>query len=414
MRHYLTIICSVLEPHTHPIRGWEEEPYDSKPANQPYNPYLPPLAMMDLPIELVSAVVRKISSISDLLSLRSVNSAFRDLVTPQAFSELHIRNSVESAQTCLSILASPSLATHVREVVYDRRDHAQFSLLPPGAEDICNELEIADLEDALAETFCSLPGFKNLESVVLNFWPSFRSQRGTEIQEHPFWFSNRQIAVLHALHVAFKSSSIRSLTLNHVMLISPACYDFVSAVASSPLHHLSMSIVANSELSIWSGSKALNGPLSSLLPPSNSNFKSLVLRSPQGLYHSLNTQLRSFNYPALETLILENIVFDPVPSVDGIEDFIVRHKASLRRLEIRSCSSYVSSITTPIRSWSTIWRRLAEELGSLRVFVANDARQGYALLDDTHGYIPHPSFLAASPELTQEDEQAYLQFSGPR
>lgn len=167
-----------------------------------------------------------------------------------------------------------------------------------------------------------------------------------------------------------------------------------------------MSVVANSELGGWSGSKALNGSLSSLLPASNHNLKSLVLRSPQGLYHSLNTQLHSSYYPALETLVLENIVFDPTSSIDGIEEFIVRHKESLRRLELRSCSSYVPSTTTPIRRWSTIWKRLAEELVSLTEIVVDDAYQGYALLDGAYGYIPHPSLPAI-----QEDEELYLRFS---
>ncbi|KAG9311930.1 hypothetical protein JVU11DRAFT_8191 [Chiua virens] len=364
--------------------------------------------MRELPIELVGVVVENVSSTSDLLSLRSVNSTCHHLATPHVFREIHIRNSVQSAQNCQSILASPSLATHVRGVVYDHRDHALFSLSPTGVQaDSCDELEIAMLEEALIEAFTSLPGFKNLESVVLNFWPSFRSQCGTEIHENPYWFTDRQTTVLHALHLAIKSSRIRSLTMNNVVLRSPACYEFVSSVANSPLHHLSMSVVANSVLSDWSGSKILNGSLGSLLPPPNSNLKSLVLRSPQGLYHSLNTQLRSFYYPALETLVLENIVFDPIPSADGIEDFIIRHKASLRRLELRSCSSYASSVDIPIRKWSTIWKRLEEELASLaEIVVSDDTHQGYALLDDIRGYISHPSLL-----VTQEDEETYLQFS---
>ena len=384
--------------------------------------------MKDLPIELISVVVENISSTSDLLSLRSVNSTCHHFVTPRVFRKIHVRNSVQSAQICRSIIDSPFLATHVREVVYDPRDRAQFCLLPAGAQGnvlcgafpfskqlilpagVCDELEIAELEDILTETFCSLPGFKNLESVILNFWPSFRSQSGSEIQEHPFWFTNRQIAVLHAVHHAIKSSCIRSLIVNNVILMSSACYDFVSSVTNSPLHHFSMSIVANSELGAWSGSKALNGSISSLLPPSNANLKTLVLRSPQGLYHSLNTQLRSSNYPTLETLVLENIVFDPTPSVDGIEEFIVRHKASLRRLELHSCSSYVPSTSTPIRRWSTIWKRLEEELVSLTEIVVDDAYQGYALLDGTSGYIPHPALPVTPAELVQ-DQELYSQFT---
>ncbi|KIK94011.1 hypothetical protein PAXRUDRAFT_12313 [Paxillus rubicundulus Ve08.2h10] len=364
--------------------------------------------MRNLPIELVGAVVENVSSTSDLLQLRSVNSTCCDLVTASLFRRVHIKNSVQSAQNCLSILASPSLAVHVHEVVYDQRDHAQFCLLPPSIEDTCDELETADLEDALTETFCSLSDFKNLQGVILNFWPSLRTQSGIEVHENPFWFTTRQTTVLHAVHHAMKSSPMRSLSLNNVVLMSPSYYDFVSSLEQSPLHHFSMSVVANSELGVWSGSKALNNSLSSLLPVSSPTLKSLVLRSPQGLYHSLASQLRSFEYSSLETLVLEKIVFDHTPFADAIEEFIIRHKDTLRRLEIRSCASYVPSATTPIRRWATIWKRLEEELTSLQELVV--AHQCYALLDSTRGYIPHPSLPLAPAELAEEDEQQYQQF----
>lgn len=70
-----------------------------------------------------------------------------------------------------------------------------------------DNMEIAGLEEALTETFRSLCGFNNLGRVVLNFWPSFISQDGSEVQEHPFWFTNRQITILHAIHFAIKESS---------------------------------------------------------------------------------------------------------------------------------------------------------------------------------------------------------------
>jgi hypothetical protein len=291
--------------------------------------------------------------------------------------------------------------------VYDRRDHARFCLLPQTTQDTCDELEIAELEEALTEAFCSLSNFENLQSVTLNFWPSFRSQSDCETRDHPFWFTNRQLTVLHAVHHAMKSSPIRSLSLNNVALMSPASYDFVTSLANSPLSHFSMSVIANSELSSWSGSKTLNGSLGSLLPVPNAKLKSLVLRSPQGPYHSLSTQLRSFTYPSLETLVLENIIFDPTPSVDGIEEFIIRHKATLRRLELRSCASYTPTTTTPIRKWSAIWERLGAELVSLEELVVDDASQGYALLDAAHGYIPHPSLSEPLADVTRQDQQRF-------
>lgn len=165
-----------------------------------------------------------------------------------------------------------------------------------------------------------------------------------------------------------------------------------------------MSVIANSELGTWSGSKTLNGSVASLLPVPNANLKSLVLRSPYGLYHSLATNLRSFEYPSLETLVLENIVFDNTPSADGIEEFIIRHKSTLRRLELRSCATCTLNPTTSIRRWSTIWERLNAELVALEEVVVDSTSQGYALLDPTRGYIPHPAHPMAS---AAEDHQQF-------
>lgn len=86
--------------------------------------------MRDLPIELVSAVVQDVSATVDLLHLRSLNRSYRELVTPHAFSKLHIKNSIQSAQNCRQIIGAASLAIHVREVVYDFRDNEHFRLPP--------------------------------------------------------------------------------------------------------------------------------------------------------------------------------------------------------------------------------------------------------------------------------------------
>jgi hypothetical protein len=82
--------------------------------------------MRDLPIEIINAVVQNVSSMTDLLQLRSVNQAYRDLVTPIAFSKLHVKNSIQSAQNFQQIVAAAHLAPHVREVVYDSRDDECF------------------------------------------------------------------------------------------------------------------------------------------------------------------------------------------------------------------------------------------------------------------------------------------------
>jgi hypothetical protein len=89
-----------------------------------------PIIMRNLPVEIINAVVQNVSSMTDLLQLRRLNQAYRDLVTPIAFSKLHVKNSIQSAQNFQQIIATPHLATHVREVVYDSRDDECFHFPP--------------------------------------------------------------------------------------------------------------------------------------------------------------------------------------------------------------------------------------------------------------------------------------------
>lgn len=359
--------------------------------------------MRDLPIEIINAVVENVSSTTDLLQLRCVNQAYRDLITPIAFTKLHVKNSIQSAQNCQQIIGATHLAPYVREVVYDSRDDECFQF-PPENIDIEDMLEVAELEETLTEAFCSIPALPRLERIVANFWPSFVSQSGKEIRESPFWFTSRQVTVIHSIYHGMKTSRMTSLSLNNVVMMHSSSYDFVPSLTNSPLSHLSLTIVPNAEISAWSGSKDINGSLGALLPPSNATLKSLVLSSPQGPYHSLATQLSSLHYPSLESLVLENIVFDQTPSPDGVEEFVLRHKSSLRRLEMRSCSSYVGSPSSDARLWSNIWQRWATELTSLRELVV-DGDSGYVVLDAEWGYINYKPITT----LTAEADSSSLQ-----
>ncbi|KAI6001522.1 hypothetical protein F5J12DRAFT_842699 [Pisolithus orientalis] len=335
--------------------------------------------MHNLPIELVKEIVDNVSDTPDLFHLRAVNSTCRDLVDPSLFHRICIGNSVKSAQNILQIFATPSLAPFIHEVVYDPRENHPFLLLRSSdAEVCCDEIEIAELEEALTETFTSLSNLPNLKSVTLNFWPSFISQSGAETRDHPYWFTTS--------------------------------YDFVRSLTDSPLTHLSISVVSNSELFAWSGSKTLNGSVEAFLPVPNDRLTSLEIKSPRGLYHSPSTHFSAHTYPSLRCMVLENIVLDDATSTDGVEEFILRHKNSLKKLEMKSCMNYIQSIATPVRKWATIWERLREELTELEEVVVDDGGCGYAVLNTSEGYIPHSDVAASTPSLLEDDEQSLKDF----
>ncbi|KAG1744938.1 uncharacterized protein EDB91DRAFT_1121698 [Suillus paluster] len=362
-----------------------------------------PGIMRDLPVEIINIIVENVSSTTDLLQLRCLNWTYQDLVTPIIFSKIHVKNSIKSAQNCQQVIGAAHLATYVRELVYDSRNDGRFQF-PHDNVDVEEMPEVAELEEALTEAFCAISALPRLECLVANFWPSFVSQSGKDVRESPFWFTNRQLTVTNAIYHGMNTSRLSSLSLNNVVMMPASCYDFVSSLTNPPVSHLSFTVVPNAEISAWSGSKDINGSLGALLPPSNVILKSLVLRSPQGPYHSLTTQLSSFHYPALESLVLENIVFDQTPSADGIEEFVLRHKSSLRRLELRSCASHVGAPLFDARPWSSIWQRWAAELTGLRELVV-DGDSGYVVLDAEWGYVTYKPVSA----MTVESDSSSLQ-----
>ena len=87
--------------------------------------------MHNLPIELVKAIVENVSDAPDLFHMRAVNASCRDLITADLFRTVCIQNSVKSAQNIQQVFNTPSLASHVREVLYDPRDNHPFRLLAP-------------------------------------------------------------------------------------------------------------------------------------------------------------------------------------------------------------------------------------------------------------------------------------------
>jgi hypothetical protein len=198
--------------------------------------------------------------------------------------------------------------------------------------------------------------------------------------------------------------------MNNIALMPSASYDFVHSLTDSPLTHLSISVISNAELCAWSGSKVVNSSLAALLPVPNSRLTSLEIRSPSGLYHNPSTQLSAYTYPSLRHLVLENITFNHVTSGGELEEFILRHKNTLRKLEIRSCASYIQSMTAPIRKWSAIWERLEQDLTALEEIAVNSEDCGYAVLHPTEGYVRDSIVTASVPNLAEDDTRTLKEF----
>jgi len=86
--------------------------------------------------------------------------------------------------------------------------------------------------------------------------------------------------------------------------------------------------------------------------------------------------LKWITCPRLTSLSLSNFVWDDVRTdfqavVTQVEDFIVRHGKTLKKLELHDCTICVppplgdGTGPTPVRSWAAVWNRFADELTEL-------------------------------------------------
>ncbi|KAI0300949.1 hypothetical protein BC826DRAFT_991545 [Russula brevipes] len=123
-------------------------------------------------------------------------------------------------------------------------------------------------------------------------------------------------------------------------------------------------------------------------------------------------------YPGLAALSLTNIIWEDgeighqgVVKAPAVEDFIVRHRKTLKTLKLHNCVIGISpERTTPFCYWAGVYNRLAEaltELGELEVeFHVDDLKTQYVYLTPRASY--HHSSSYRSVETLDGTEQDRL------
>ena len=225
------------------------------------------------------------------------------------------------------------------------------------------------LESAIA-TLYQLP---RLRSLSLNFWPNWHSERPSAIKDHRVVEFIARQKFLRALYTSEPHPSLTSLVVTNLCLLYPRVdrhhsHRNIKATFLTQLEHLSITFLSDAEhAQVAEGDTrpVVPGPRDHL-PPSHSQLRSLTLRSPRGLFHTHDLCPHGLFYPNLTTLSLENIVLGRPSSSGGMISFILSHKSTLRKLELRSCPVIISDCATDsLRYWSQIWDRFATELSDL-------------------------------------------------
>ena len=101
------------------------------------------------------------------------------------------------------------------------------------------------------------------------------------------------------------------------------------------------------------------------------NLTSLAMGSSVEFGSLIRLDLGSITFPCLTSLSLSNFAWDdtrlePQEATLEAEDFVVRHGKTVKKLKLLSCTiSIPYNRSTPVRSWTVVLNRFADELTEL-------------------------------------------------
>ncbi|KAF8472249.1 hypothetical protein DFH94DRAFT_810509 [Russula ochroleuca] len=368
-----------------------------------------------LPFELLHEIMRNVSE-GDLHRLRRVNSIFNILTTPAVFSSITVRNYKYSARNFAALLHTPHIARHVQSVVgypfalRAERNGTNASDVAASSIPICPQLIQLSPLGLITE---SITPHRNRFTFTVTFaedysagqymatyevWSSVQFafenlHRATGLKTLALYFDvyyhdNRsfeghQWGILHALRRKSNLlSELRSLKIYGWLDlgISVLLYNMAPITwLTSSYRHLSFSLPWGDKDHYGhhdSESRAQVVPrLRRMLEPAV-NLESLAISRGGVLkcYDIPNWQAQLATYPRLSALSLKDIIWEDGTIGEGdvvmpppLEDFIVRHSKTLKKLELRDCSIKVKDRgrEPPVCYWADVYKRLANALTEL-------------------------------------------------
>ncbi|KAI0338726.1 hypothetical protein BDW22DRAFT_670595 [Trametopsis cervina] len=335
-----------------------------------------PVALNDLPIELVGAVVAQVASIGDLLSLRAVNHTFSAYATPRAFATYHVVNTNKSVIGHASLLEHVGLARLVRTLVV----HCEAS---PGENRLVNRVEenaeSHEIRLAMGVNLARLALLPHLQELELDFfsgmvWQNFKSAGGggmTMTVASPSKYFMLQTAIIQAITDGGPDSLPPSLTSFTIANLIP----FPAPEYQNPSFELLMSRLSRFSLSAHAlrfsgrhGEDMFSWFWSEMIPerflePAQPKLTTLSLFSDQPVGQFPAVDLSWLRFPHLTTLSLNGFMFNEQRLV---EDFIVRHGRTLEHITLDTCPIHIGGVEgMPPRTWASILQRFTDKLPAL-------------------------------------------------
>ncbi|KAH9162721.1 hypothetical protein EDB89DRAFT_2079433 [Lactarius sanguifluus] len=348
-----------------------------------------------LPLEVLTAILEEVDDVQDLWHIRTAGRTLCAVATPIAFRVLSAIPTRRSAENIGRLFDSPDVAAHVREVSFDDTDIDEEGRTPKyGASSPLSSHKLylrlyaptpwrvtsvrPNIIHELADSFSLVHQLPRLETINLTFCPvddhSLDPDGGGRL--------TLQASILDALATSFSVRAPPNLTylslrnlriLNHSPLESPSFQTFLTT-----LRRLELSVFIDRGLepetfpASWCHFWTTTFPR--MVPaPTHNSLTELTLHGGTPVGASAGLSLAALHFPRLCALSLRDLVFEP--SV-AIEPFVLRHAATLARLELLGCalptgtdthlsiSGSEESSSRPA-CWERIWDRFAAELTAL-------------------------------------------------
>ncbi|TFY56277.1 hypothetical protein EVG20_g8991 [Dentipellis fragilis] len=360
------------------------------------------------PLELAKAISDEVSAPSDLRALRAASKWWHAEVTPRAFHTITIRDTVHSATGLANILQDAALSPYVREIVYQDpkadsegklTESARPNKLPRQGYD--RDIIPDDAIDALGAAFALTDRAPALETVTLIFYPVYFEVFPWDILS-PSSQLRAQRAILGGLaRAASAGLKLHTLTLlNLLAQHSPVFDEPAFAALLAPLRAVRIDVLASDIhegdypeedfAEFWETSMTHR-----LLPPAGPDapLEALTIRSEEDVGLVPGFSFADRTYPRLAALSVKSIMFG---ATVGVEELIVRHAGTLRRLVIESSMIGIEEDEEePPQFWAAIWDRFRETLVGLEELVVREDRDetgdgrvlNYGHFDPGWGYI---------------------------
>ncbi|KAH9016675.1 hypothetical protein EDB83DRAFT_228465 [Lactarius deliciosus] len=339
---------------------------------------------INLPFEILAAIFEKVDDVRDIWHLRTANRAFCAATTPIAFRNLSVITTKRSAQNLGRLFDVPDIADHVRQVTFhdtdpDKRGMAvkYGAFFPEGLWWRVVKSDITSAVRKLASSFSRVHQLPRLETINLTFYPRYGNRRLTNEQDRSSLLL--QSSILGALSSSFsvRVPNLTTLSLHNLRIsdLSPLQSPPFQTVLTT-LRHFQLSPLCDppSQFAVDDSWVLFWGTLRSrVLTQMQHSLTELTLHNDADVDALSGVSFAALRFPRLCVLSLKMLVFEPS---EGAQNFILRHAATLVRLELLMCKLSTNPIIFFIPcprlflslredTWERIWDCFAAKLTTL-------------------------------------------------